>query len=157
MKSAVRELFAGRRTAVLTLTCTILVAVVGIVSLLWLLGRGADSTNTGVDEQSMLDGRPVSEGIVAAGGSCEASGAIDRRNCTLEGVGFQLAEGTWTRQAGERERECNLGQASRSTKVLTNRSWMVYADGPDELETVQDILSNNGVSSQIVGYCDWDE
>ncbi|OUS97218.1 hypothetical protein [Rhodococcus sp. NCIMB 12038] len=157
MTSGVRELLAGRRTSVLVLATAVLVAVLGIVALLWLLGRGADAKNADVDAQSMLEGRPVSEGIAAAGGSCEASGAIDRRNCTLADVRFQLAEGMWTRQAGERERECNLGQASRATKVLTNKSWMVYADGPEELEKVQGLLASNGVPSQIVGYCDWDE
>lgn len=157
MMSGVRELLTRRRSTVLALVGAILVAVVAIVALLWLLGRGADSDNQAADLQTMLEGRPVGEGIAAAGGTCEASGAIDRRNCSVQGVDFQLAEGTWTRQAGERERECNLGQASRTTKVLTNRSWMVYADGPEELEKLQEIFAGNGVASQIVGYCDWNE
>ncbi|MET3959845.1 hypothetical protein ABIE52_006780 [Rhodococcus sp. OAS809] len=156
-KTTVRELWTGRRTLVLTLAGAVFVAVLAIVTLLWLLGRGADSASEDVDVHAMLEGRPVTEGITAAGGSCEASGAIDKRNCTLEGVGFQLAEGTWIRQAGERERECNQGQASRSTKVLTNGSWMVYADDEAELEKVNGILASNGVPSQIVGYCDWNE
>lgn len=156
-KTTVRELWTGRRSLFLALGGAVLVAVLAIVSLLWLLGRGADSTGEDVDVHALLDGRPVIEGIAAAGGSCGASGAIHRRNCILDGVGFQLAEGTWVRQAGERERECNQGQVSRSTKVLTNRSWMVYADDEAELQKVKDAFSNNGVPSQIVGYCDWDE
>ena len=157
MTNAVRELWSGRRNLVLTLAGAVLVAVVGIVTLLWLLGRGADSSNQDVDVHAMLEGRPVSEGITAAGGSCEASGAIDRRNCVLDGVEFQLSEGTWIRQAGERERECSQGQASRLTMVLTNRSWMVYADDQEELEKVQGLLLGTGVPSQVVGYCDWEE
>ena len=157
MKTAMRRLWVTRQKFVLTLAAAVLIAVVGIASLLVLLGRGADSTSEDVDVHAMLEGRPVAEGIAAAGGSCKASGAIDRRNCMLDGVGFQLAEGTWVRQAGERERECSQGQASRETKVLTNRSWMIYADEPAELERVQASLSSNGVASKILGYCDWDE
>ncbi|ADK68923.1 hypothetical protein [Gordonia sp. KTR9] len=155
--TALRELWITRRNMVLTLAAAVLVAVVAIVMLLWLVGRGAESSNDASDANTMLEGRPVSEGITAAGGSCEASGAIDRRNCTLDGVTFQLSEGTWVRQSGERERQCMQGQASRQTKILTNRSWMVYADDEDQLMKIKDHLSDNGVDSEIVGYCDWDE
>lgn len=157
MTTAMRELWTGRRTLLLTVAGAVLVAVVGIIALLWLVGRGADSADEAVEMNEMLDARPVSEGITAAGGSCEASGAIDRHNCTLEGVQFQLAEGTWVRQSGERERECAQGQASPETKVLTNRSWMIYADDEAQLDKVRGLLSSNAVPSEIVGYCDWDQ
>lgn len=157
MTTPIRELWTGRRTLPLSVVAAVLVGVVGIVTLLWLLGRGADSTDEAADMNAMLDARPVSEGITAAGGTCEASGAIDRTNCTLEGVQFQLAEGAWVRQSGERERECTQGQASRETKVLTNRSWMIYADDEVQLDKVRGLLSDNAVPAEIMGYCDWDQ
>ncbi|PZU04651.1 MAG: hypothetical protein DI630_00615 [Gordonia sp. (in: high G+C Gram-positive bacteria)] len=157
MITALGELWTSRRRLLLGVTAAVLVAVVAIVALVWLLGRGADSVDDSDNAQALLEGRPVSEGIAAAGGSCEASGAIDRRNCTLDGVSFQLADGAWVRQSGERERQCIQGQASRQTKVLTNRSWMVYADDEGQLKKVQGLLSTNGVPSEIVGYCDWNQ
>lgn len=157
MTTVMRELWTSRRTLLLTVVGAVLVAVVGIVALLWLLGRGADSADDAAEIDKMLDARPVSEGIAAAGGSCEASGAIDRRNCTLEGVQFQLAEGTWVRQSGERERECSQGQASRDTKVLTNRSWMIYTDDEAQLDKLRGLLASYAVPSEVMGYCDWDQ
>lgn len=157
MRTGLRELWTGRRPLLLGVAGAVVVAVVGIVSLLWLVGHGADSAEEAGDLNEMLDARPVSEGITAAGGSCEASGAIDRRNCILEGVQFQLAEGTWVQRSGERERECTQGQASRDTKVLTNRSWMIYADDEAQLDKVRGLLAGNAVPSEIMGYCDWDQ
>lgn len=157
MTTTLRELWTGRRTLLLSVAAAVLVGVIAIVALLWLFGRGADSTDETAGMNEMLDARPVSEGITAAGGSCEASGAIDRRNCTLEGVQFQLAEGAWVGQSGERERECDQGQASRETKVLTNRSWMIYADDEPQLDKVRELLSDNAVPAEIMGYCDWDQ
>lgn len=155
-RNPIIELWQTRRGLVLGMIAAIVVAIVAIVGLLMVFSSGS-STEEEASTAQMREGVPVTEAIAEAGGSCENAGAVDRRNCMLEGVSFQLEPGTWVRQAGERERQCNLGQASPATKVLTNTSWVIYADDEKELQKLQTALKGKGAPSQVLGYCEWNE
>lgn len=118
-----------------------------------LAGCGGDD---GPSTAEMLEGVPVEEAIAELGGQCEISGTQGRNNCSAEGVSFQLVHNSWITQAGQRERECQAEQVSLTTQVLTNHSWVIYADQPAELEKLQAGLTEVGAPAQMLGYCEWE-
>lgn len=113
---------------------------------------GSDGPTT----SEMLDGVPIEEAVATLGGQCELSGTQGRSNCAADGVSFQLIHNSWVSQAGQRERECDTEQVSPATEVLTNRSWVIHTDDPEDLGKLQVRLEEVGAPSQIKGYCDWD-
>lgn len=117
---------------------------------------GGCGGSEGPSTAEMLEGVPINQAIGEIGGSCEVSGTQGRSNCRAEGVSFQLAHNSWVPQAGQRERECDTEQVSSQTKVLTNHSWMIMVDSPEELDGLSARLSEVGAPAQIKGYCDWD-
>lgn len=150
----ISELWRTRRKQVLALVAAVAVALGGIVVAVW-LATGGTSTERGLGVDAMKQGRDLVQATEAAGGSCTSSGAPDRSNCLISGVGFQYSPGAWNTQAGHRERECQAGSVARTTQVLTNTDWIVYADDQDQLEQLRAVLDEHGAPSEIKGYCDW--
>ena len=148
-----RRVWTEHRGAVLAVVG--LVAVVAVVLGCWWALR-PDPEPPAPSRQAMLTGTPVQVAIERAGGHCVAAGATDRRNCELAGVDFQLVPGAWTAQAGERERQCNQDQVSPQVQLLTNHSWVIYADESEQLERVAVALRGQGAPAQKMGYCDHD-
>lgn len=132
-------------------------ALVGLAAVaalsLGVSGCGGDDAGPGTEQ--MLQGVPVDQAIAKQGGSCVTGGTPGRSDCSLGQLRFSLAPNSWVSKAGERERECRDGAASRSTKVLTNHSWVAYADDDAVLEQVRDKLAAAGAPSEVLGYCDW--
>lgn len=150
----VSQLWHRRRIQVIGVITAVIVVLVGIGVAVWLAaGSGGDDRSEEVE--AMKQGRDLVEAAEAAGGSCTASGAPDRSNCMISGVGFQYSPGAWNTQAGHRERQCQAGSVARTTQVLTNTDWVVYADDPDELERLRALLDEHGAPAELKGYCDW--
>lgn len=129
------------------------VGLVGVVIGLGGCGSDKEAQNT----TAMIQGKPILESIGALGGSCSTSGMAGQMSCSWDGKSFALAPNSWETKANERERQCDAGQASQSTQVLTNHSWMVTSNEESSLEALRDGLKSKGTPSEVIGYCDWDE
>lgn len=133
-----------------------ILVLAGALVAVWMLSGEDEQAQRNAQVETMKQGRDLVEATEAAGGSCAASGAPDRSNCLISGLGFQYSPGAWVSQAGHRERECQTGSVAVTTQVLTNTDWVVYADDPDQLEQLRAVLDEHGAPAEIKSYCDWE-
>lgn len=154
--SALREVLVERRKVVLGIAGAVLIAVIAIVVAM-VVFRDQTSDMHKSDPEQVLSHVDVNKAISDAGGHCSPLGNSDRQSCTMNTINFQLARNTWVTQAGQRERECDQGQANSKMMVLTNHDWMIYADQQEQLAALRDDLGTHGATADITGYCTWDQ
>ena len=95
----------------------------------------------------------IVDAITAAGGECERAAGTAPRNCTLDGVSFELTEDSWQADAADRRRACDEGYVNTRYQLLTDGDWTISTDQNADYLTIQDALAPHGINAEIKPYC----